>query len=643
MEPTQNPADQVVAGLQKDFKIVGSHRVHSWYAWAIVGIVFGMALGIMYVSSRSAQLMASQAAFFPPAPALNIAVNNEPTSIEFASNGTERYSITSIPVKTGYDARAEAANNIVVNPVTGESIRFGLTDPTVTVSGKTFSVDRKSMQARTTGKPLEGLAVAISRPEGASAALLGSKWVSVRETSRTGSKIVAGQKISFSRTITTNGTPSYAMLSFETTPGPLRVLVNEVPVFDANAKAKQAVSVEVARYIKNGVNEIKFILTQRDTDTVAQDPFGVNYRGVIILNAPATVTVKAQSAPAKVAAQAGAMGQRIAAFTVVNSIAADITLDRLVFDKNAVAAVGLGRLMAKVNGVQYGPILFAGSYTGSGVFSLEFVGKAPLLIARGKTVSVELFADIDPKATSGNYSSFMDFAGMYTTADQSGSVTTMFPVTSGQDLVVSSPVVIVPPVPPTSSTTAPTGTVPPETRPVPTAGPVVTVTTSLIGASSNRALEINDNFATITFAGDKKVSTSLNSIMLSLGGRGIRPATSPIAMSLVDAKTGKLIPGTTAKNCSLVAGAQRCSVTFTFGPAGFAIPKGTSQSFTVRLNSSGMNKAYDAADTIVMTIDYPASLSFNAGVKSSLDVPGVAFPAKVVAEAMYKLPVVQGE
>ena len=643
MEPTKSPADEVVAGLQKDFKIVGSHRVHSWYAWAIVGVVFGMALGIMYISSRSAQLMASQAAFIPPAPALNISVNNEPTSIEFGSDGSERYSITVLPIKTSYDARTETNSNVVINPVTGESVRFGLTDETVTVAGKVFTVDRKSMQARAASKPLEGSAVAISRPEGASAALLGSKWVSVRDTSRTGSKIITGQKISFSRTITANGAASYAMLSFETTPGPLRVLVNDVPVFDANAKAKQTTSVEVARYIKNGVNEIKFILTQRDADAVAQDPFGINYRGVVILNAPATVTVKAQSGPSKVAAQAGAAGQRIAAFTITNSVAADIALDRLVFDKNAVAAVGLGRLTTKVNGVQYGPVLFLGSYTGSGVFSLEFVGKATLLIARGKTANIELFADIDPKATPGAYPSFMSLAGMYSTSDQSGSVTTMFPVTSGQDLVVSSPVVVVPPVPPTPPATAPTGTVPPETRPVPVVEPIVTVTTSLIGASSNRNVEIKDNFATITFVGDKKVSTSLNSLMLSLEGTGVRAGTSPIAMSLVNAKTGKLIPETTTKNCSLLAGAKRCSVTFTFGSTGFVIPKGSTQSFIVQLNSSGMNQAFDVADKITMTIDYPASISFSAGVKSSLDVPGVAFPAKVVAEAMYKLPAVQGE
>ena len=54
-------AEKVVSDLQKDFKIVGSHRVHSWYAWAIVGIVFGMALGVVYVANRSGQFNAGQA------------------------------------------------------------------------------------------------------------------------------------------------------------------------------------------------------------------------------------------------------------------------------------------------------------------------------------------------------------------------------------------------------------------------------------------------------------------------------------------------------------------------------------------------------------------------------------------------------
>lgn len=61
-EQKQNGADQVIGSLQKDFKIVGAHRVHSWYAWAIVGIVFGMALGIVYVANRSGRVVMSEAA-----------------------------------------------------------------------------------------------------------------------------------------------------------------------------------------------------------------------------------------------------------------------------------------------------------------------------------------------------------------------------------------------------------------------------------------------------------------------------------------------------------------------------------------------------------------------------------------------------
>ena len=64
----QNIGEKVVSDLKKDFRIVGSHRVHSWYAWAIVGIVFGMALGIVYVANRSAQFNASNAMVVPKDP-----------------------------------------------------------------------------------------------------------------------------------------------------------------------------------------------------------------------------------------------------------------------------------------------------------------------------------------------------------------------------------------------------------------------------------------------------------------------------------------------------------------------------------------------------------------------------------------------
>lgn len=58
----QVPADKVVASLQKDFTVVGAGRVKPWYAWAVLGIVFGVALGSIYVADRKAQFASSQAA-----------------------------------------------------------------------------------------------------------------------------------------------------------------------------------------------------------------------------------------------------------------------------------------------------------------------------------------------------------------------------------------------------------------------------------------------------------------------------------------------------------------------------------------------------------------------------------------------------
>lgn len=58
--------ENIVSNLGQSFRVVGKHRVHAWYAWAIVGIVFGMALAIVYVANRSGQFNPSSAQMLPP-------------------------------------------------------------------------------------------------------------------------------------------------------------------------------------------------------------------------------------------------------------------------------------------------------------------------------------------------------------------------------------------------------------------------------------------------------------------------------------------------------------------------------------------------------------------------------------------------
>jgi hypothetical protein len=60
-----NVGGKVLNDLQKDFKVVGKTRIHGWYAWAIVGIVAGMLIAMVYVANRSGQFSSSNAQIEP--------------------------------------------------------------------------------------------------------------------------------------------------------------------------------------------------------------------------------------------------------------------------------------------------------------------------------------------------------------------------------------------------------------------------------------------------------------------------------------------------------------------------------------------------------------------------------------------------
>lgn len=60
-QPTNEAVEKVVDDLKKDFKVVGSGRIHSWYTWAIIGIILGALVGITYVANRSGKIQESDA------------------------------------------------------------------------------------------------------------------------------------------------------------------------------------------------------------------------------------------------------------------------------------------------------------------------------------------------------------------------------------------------------------------------------------------------------------------------------------------------------------------------------------------------------------------------------------------------------
>lgn len=62
MDNQTNPADKVVSDLQKNFTVVGSRRVHAWYAWAAIGLVLGALITVAYLADRSGRFSSGSAA-----------------------------------------------------------------------------------------------------------------------------------------------------------------------------------------------------------------------------------------------------------------------------------------------------------------------------------------------------------------------------------------------------------------------------------------------------------------------------------------------------------------------------------------------------------------------------------------------------
>ena len=77
MDNQNNPVDKVVGDLQKDFKLVGTSRIHSLGTWISAGLVLGALVAVAYVANQSGKFDASQASDRPGELAGEIGLQND--------------------------------------------------------------------------------------------------------------------------------------------------------------------------------------------------------------------------------------------------------------------------------------------------------------------------------------------------------------------------------------------------------------------------------------------------------------------------------------------------------------------------------------------------------------------------------------
>ncbi len=125
--------DAVVTGLKNDFKIVGSHRVHSWYAWAIIGIVFGLALGVVYVANRSGNFQQSDASQTGPKD-LRFICPGTTQSNHLDSQGSSPIKLSASELKAIKSAMSSDGKSIDEEKITDGDLKDALVSAKVTAA-----------------------------------------------------------------------------------------------------------------------------------------------------------------------------------------------------------------------------------------------------------------------------------------------------------------------------------------------------------------------------------------------------------------------------------------------------------------------------------------------------------------------------
>lgn len=601
-------ADAALGDIKHGYMFVGKGRVHPWYGWAIVGIVFGMAMGIVYVANRSVEFSNSQAAYLIPGHEL-IFFNNPKLSgqAEFTSDGTEQYSISALPVVRQLNPVFGQSTYYIINPVTGQQVSILPTTTRIMVANREFSVNVPAMRATAVNKPIEGTAVTMSSVQGSNTAIDGAKWISVRNTSRTGSKIVSGQKISFVKNINITIPIGYATLSFEASNLPVVVKINNQTVFDARAKSRAINVVQIANFLKQGNNEIRFNLTQNDNNGPSEDPFGLNYKISIVAPAPAVLNnpqggdpfgdVPADSRPAPVSSILSVSAIKIGTSQKFFAGAKDLELLRFAVSAggdNDIVVSGMTVADTMTDGIasesfgNYG--LWEGNNrvatpVGASVLSgatnrIAFKFDKQFIVNKGKNRTLILRASVlsSPVVNSTHIFSVLATSDVQASG-KSGETVIVSGGAPGQSLQI---------------------------EPI-----VVTVSGSATEPINNHVRKLADDVASIRLTGSPLAQVTFNKLTLAFSGTAVG------ASFVVNLKTptGGTILAANEQVCARDGESSVCYVTFN---PNLTIGKNEMVSMRVIVNSANFNNSARTSETLMVSIPKTSDIGFAGAVTTSL-------------------------
>jgi len=155
----------------------------------------------------------------------------------------------------------------------------------------------------------------------------------------------------------------------------------------------------------------------------------------------------------------------------------------------------------------------------------------------------------------------------------------------------------------------------------------LSLSSSVTGATVNRARTGSDDLATINFGADSALQLTLGTVSLKFTGNAVASGTTAFTVDLIDANTNAALGSATQQTCTSAAG-NSCSVTF--APA-FIISQGDTKAVKVRVNSSSFTNTASAGDALSVLINASTDLMWADGSSTSIPVESTIVPFTVAS------------
>ncbi len=135
MEPVKNQVSQTTSKifnlLQKDYVIIGKTRVKSWHGWLVMGILVGIAMGVVFIANRSLKFEDTYAADISLSTALiTLSTSSPPLAHQINLSWTVNNGNISVPdpSQAGFVIQRHLANQVFTNLASTTLTTFSYSD-----------------------------------------------------------------------------------------------------------------------------------------------------------------------------------------------------------------------------------------------------------------------------------------------------------------------------------------------------------------------------------------------------------------------------------------------------------------------------------------------------------------------------------